>query len=62
MTTLFKTGKRTYRIHYSLIVNGERHEKNIDIKGQNEELAESKLTKMIGLDAELEIHSTTPVK
>ena len=61
MTTLFKTGKRTYQIHYSLIVNGERHEKYIDIEGQNEAFVESKLTEMVN-GAELEIHSTKRIK
>ena len=62
MTPLLKTGTRKYRLHYSLLVNGERHEKEVELEGQSEKFAENKLKSMIANDLVLEIHSTIRVK
>ncbi len=61
MTPFFKTGTRKYQIHYSILVNGERHEKNTTIPSQSEAHAEKTLESMMSAEVELQIHSTTRV-
>lgn len=62
MTPMFKTGSRKWDIHYSILVNGERHERNVPIESQSAEHAEKTLrSRFKGQDVELEIHKTTRI-
>lgn len=63
MTPIFKTGTRVYRAHYSLSINGERHEKEYEFEGQNEKFVEKKLRQHVAdPDVNLIIHSIIRVK